>query len=369
MEAATLPSPLQKLLKSTLQPVALDAVAQGVIGAIGHEATRAEDMAPLIGSDARYRNYLFAQTFLAERMSEWVTENEGQSNRDQILLDRLLRLLGKTPVRNLIACASLERLVGDPDPKPSGGASQEGPPLGPGKDEGKITVMPSRVIPFALAAESACADRGWVHPETAFEAGLHYDWLAALIKKRKAPPDEKAALDAAFKEGLGIARMAYELGHRVGSVQHGKFIVAAGLLLPIGKPLMASLFPSSLGEGSWAKFAKSCEGDACFDRLLFLEPALFPVTHRELGCLFVNFGGLLRAVEKAIQFYLEPYRLKGLEPHLYQLAALLSVAARMARATKSDQKLALEPFHDQWMKDNRIDASTLKAAMAAALRA
>jgi hypothetical protein len=337
----------------------------GVIQAAGQEDVRAEDLAPLLVTDPKYRNYLFAQTFLAERMSEWLTENDGMPNRDRILLDRLLRLLGKIPVRNLVACAQMESLLGDAAKKKSGAG---GPAPGPGKDEGKITVTPSAVIPYALAAEAYCQDKGWVHPDHAFSAGLHYDWLVALLKKRGAPPDEKTALDAAFKEGIATGGMAYELGQRVGKVQHGKFLFASGMLLPIGKALMASIFPTSLGDRAWGKFAKSIDqaGDLAFDLLRYTEHRTFPITHAELSSLIANFGALLRVAEKAIYYYHEPYQLKKLNPDLFQLSSVLAVAARMART--KNQIPPLERFHEVWMRANGLDAAKLKAAATAALR-
>lgn len=366
MEVTELPGPLQKLLSGTLLPLAPDPVALGVIQAAGQEDVRAEDLAPLLLGDSNYRNYLFAQTFLAERMSEWLTENEGMPNRDRILLNRLLRLLGKIPVRNLVVCAQLDAMLGDAAKKKSGGGGVPAP--GPGKEEGKITVVPSAVMPYALAAETYCQDKGWVHPDHAFSAGLHYDWLAALLKKRSAPPDEKAALDAAFKEGIATGGMAYELGQRVGKVQHGKFLFATGLLLPIGKALMASVFPSSLGERAWAKFAKSVDlaGELAFDQLRYTEHRTFPITHPELSSLVVNFGALLRVAEKSIFFYHEPYQLKKLDPDLFQLASLLSVSARMVRS--KDRIPPFERFHEIWLRANGLDEVKLKAAATAALR-
>jgi hypothetical protein len=367
MEVTTLPGSLQKLLSGTLLPIAPDPVALGVFQATGHEDVRAEALGPIIGDDSGYQRYLFAQTFLAERMSEWLTENEGMPNRNQILLDRLLRLLGKIPVRNLVACAQLDRMLGDSAKGPGSGAAAGKPP-GPGKEEGKITVTPSRVIPYALAAETLAQDKGWVNPQGAFNAGLHYDWLAAVLKKRSAPPDEKTALDAAFKEGLAVGRMANELGQRVGKIQHGKSLFAAGLLLPIGKALMTSLFPASLDERSWAKFVKFCDqaGDRVFDYYLYSEHRRFPITHAELSSLVVNFGALHRSVEKAIYFYPYPERLKKVDADLYQLSSALSVAVRMARY--KEQMPPFEAFQQRWMTSNGIDNAKLKAASAAALK-
>lgn len=316
---ATLPKTLlTALLNDYLLPLAPDPVAYGAIQAAADERVRAQELAPLIDQDAGYRGFLFAQTFLAERMSEWQTDSKDLPNRNQILLERILGLLGKVPVRNLIACAHVERILG---------ATQ------PVDEEAKISVVPSKIIPFALEAERVCQDNGWVSPESAFCAGLHYDWLAAVIKKRNGTPDDKSALSASFKEGLATAKTAYALGQHISEFELGKHLYAAGLLLPLGKAVMACLFPKSGGDKSWASFVRRCEGtgDHVFEYFQITESRRFPVTHAELSSLLVNFGALHRGLEKALCFYADPERLRRADSALYQLASLLSVAVRIAR--------------------------------------
>jgi hypothetical protein len=313
MEATPLHPPFPKLLSDFLDPVKPDRVAFGVIHAAGDENIRAQDLEKLLNSDPGYRHYLFAQTFLAERMKEWGSETEKVSNRNEILLDRILGLLGKVSIRNLIACAYTNRVLGEP-------IETEG-------DE-KISVTPSQNVPFALAAEKICEDQNWIFPEGAFCAGLHYDWLAALIKKRKGPPDEKTALESAFKEGIETAKAAYQLGLKSKEIRLAKYVFSAGLLLPIGKVLMTCLFPKADGEKSWAKFVTDCDqaGEKKSDFYQFLEARRFPVTHLELSGLLVNFTGLLQEVEKSIYFASNPERLRRIDPGLYQIASILNKA-------------------------------------------
>ena len=349
MEATPLRAPFTKLLSDFLDPIAPDPVAFGVIRAASDEGVRAQELAPLINSDPGYRAYLFAQTFLSERMTRWEAESGALPNKNELMLERILGLLGKAPVRNLVACAHVERILGSMDPL---GADQ------------KIVVTPAKLIPFALEAERICQDNGWMSHEAAFCAGLHFDWLAAAIKKRNGTADEKSAPAAAFKEGLATAKTAYELGQRLRQFELGKHLFAAGLLLPVGKPVMACLFPKSAGDRSWSSFVHQCEraGDHVFDYYQFVEARRFPATHAELGSLLVNFGAILRKLEKSIQFHIDPERLRRADPELYQLASLLSVSVRMTRS--GDKKPVLDPFQERWLQANRIDSGALSAKKA-----
>jgi hypothetical protein len=349
MEATPLKPPFPSLLADYLSPVTPDRVAFGIIQAAGDENIRVQDLAGLLLSEPGYSHYLFAQTFLAERMTEWQGDTKEQANRKEILLGRILGLMGKTSIRNLIACARTQRVLGEP-------VVTEG--------DDKISVTPSKVIPFALEAEKICEDKNWLFPDVAYSAGLHYDWLAAIIKKRNGPPEEKAALEAAFKEGIASAKRSYLLGLRMKEIRLAKYLFSAGLVMPLGKVLMSCLFPKADGDKSWVKFVADCEA-ALFkksDYYQFLEARRFPVTHHELASLFINFGGLLRDAEKAVYFSLNPDRLKKISPDLYQLSSILSLVERSQMGAEAQ----LEPHHLAWMKANKITAEVLKEVEAAA---
>jgi hypothetical protein len=344
MEATPLETPFPKLLAEYLNPILPDRVAYGVILAAGDENIAAHDLGALINSDSGYRHYLFAQSFLSERMSEWNSEMEKTSNRDEILLHRILGLMGKVSIRNLIACALTSRVLGEP-------VLREG-------DE-KISTTPSKTIPFALAAEKICEEQNWIFPEAAFWAGLHYDWLAAIIKKRNGSPEEKAALDTAFKDGIKMARTAYRLGLKMKEIKLAKYLFAAGLIFPIGTVVMSCLYPKTDGDKSWAKFVADCEqaGERKVDYYYYLEPKRFPITHYEAASLIVSFGGLLRGIEKAIYFSSDPERLKKIDVGLYQLASILSAISAFEL---SGEKALSEPHFEKWMKANKITADAFK---------
>ncbi len=162
--------------------------------------------------------------------------------------------------------------------------------------------------------------------------------------------------------------MAYALGEKAKEIKTGKYLFAAGLLLPIGKVLMTCLFPKTGTGNTWPDFLAEVDraGDRRFDYLRFLEPKKFPTTHAELSSLFVNFGGILRVIEKALYFYQDPEPLKKASPDLYNLATLLSLATRMASTQGGNFKF--EPFQNRWMSYNRLTPEQVQAAAAAAQR-
>jgi hypothetical protein len=345
-----------QLLRDFLEPLAPDPVALEILLAAGDENVRAPSLAPLFQSAPKYRDFLLGQTYLAERLTAWTEETAELPDRERIILDHVLGLLGKVPVRNVVACAVVTNLL---EPASSGSGTVP---------EKKIAGRPAQLIPFALEAEQLCQDRGWVGPNNAFCAGLHYDWVAAIVKKRAGPPEEKGAVISAFKEGLLTARVAYQIAQGLREFRLGKYLFPAGLLLPIGKALMACTFPAPLQNKSWSKFLADCDqaGVMKTDFLQFMERRRFPFTHAELSSLLVNFAAMLRNVEKALYFYPEAYRLKRTDPDLYQLSVLLSVSTRLVSA--GTNKPVLEPFHLEWMNTQKLTEEKLKAAFSAALR-
>jgi hypothetical protein len=152
-------------------------------------------------------------------------------------------------------------------------------------------------------------------------------------------------------------------------IELGADLFAAGLLLPIGKALMACFYPKSTGDKSWPDLSKYCEkaGERAVDLMQLLEPKWFGATHAEMGALFVNFGALLDRLEKPIFFYTDPERLERTDHDLFQLSSVLSIASRLART--SDKKLRLESFHSAWLDENDLTADALKSVLAAALKA
>jgi hypothetical protein len=285
-----------------------------------------------------------AQTFLSAHLTQWRAETDEKEFNSELYLTRILGLLGKVPVRNLLACARQQELLT--------------PEKGLEEDE-KIVVVPTQFLPFALEAEKLCQDNHWLAPEHAFSAGLHYDWLFGIIKRSKGSPEVRSTLSSAFKEGLKIGKSAYQLGQHLKDFEHGKFLFAAGLLLPIGNTLMASLYPKGGQPQSWSQFSRFCNqaGDSTYDCFRFLEKRKFAVTHSELSCWIASFGMVLSNLEKALFFYQDPERLKSIDYGLYQLAMALSLAVRMTRA--NGKKFPLEPFQTAWMTENKINEALL----------
>ena len=152
-------------------------------------------------------------------------------------------------------------------------------------------------------------------------------WSPSSLPRR---PRKKARRfsDANWKEALRTARVSYAIAGQVKEFKFNRFAFGAGLLLQLGKMLMAVSFPKEMADRSWAAFLTECdlyktERKRAFEQL---ERRKFPISHNELAALFVSFFSLFRPIEKAIYYYKEPYFLKKASPDLYLMSVVLSIA-------------------------------------------
>jgi hypothetical protein len=200
----------------------------------------------------------------------------------------------------------------------------------PRKKGDTLEVDPTQLLAFAIQAEEVCAEKGWAYGDLAFIAGLHYDWLAALFAKHRAPKDALETLKTAYGEGLEFAKKAYRHTEKLKNLKHGRYVFAAGLLVPLGQPLMAALYKRTGDQPTWLDFLKECEeyGDRKGLAVRRLESMTFDLTSQELGSLYLNAFGLFQEVEPAIRFAYEPYMLTGQNPDLKALAEVLKLATK-----------------------------------------
>jgi hypothetical protein len=352
MEASPQLKPIYKqVLKNYLIPLAPDPAIQQTLLLAGDETVRPQDLAPVIQGSANLLEFIYAQSFLAKRLAEWKEDTAGLVDQNGVILSRTLALLGKAPMRNLIACANQKRLAREGSEK--SGTSE--------KKEEKPLVVPQE-IPYALGAERACEEAHVPYPAAAFLAGLHYDWLAAVIKKRKGSSDEKGVLESSFKAGLLTAKAGFNLGSQLSDIELGKYLYASGLLVHLGKVLMNLLFPKASEANSWANFVTEAEDSIHhrYDRYAFLEKKRFGITHAELSSLLVNFGGLLRPTEKALCFYQDPWVLDGQDHASFSLAVALSVAVR--HGSTKGVNTPLEDWQERWIESHRAKSQSDKKA-------
>jgi len=351
----------RKVLEVFCIPPAKQGVSSGslrtILGAIQDETVRVHDLQPLIEANPVYRDSLLKLDLLSKRITEWNAEVPEHGLDESILLNRSLGLLGKQATRNAIFSIGIQRSAGTPFPKK--GPKQNGP-----KDSLKIN--PREQLLYALTSEEYCQENHFVSSDHAFMAGLHYDWIAARAIQQKLPPEIKTSLAEAHKEGLLIARCAYQVAGKLKTVPHGKSIFAAGLLIPIGKVLMGFTYPRShtTPYAVWiADFKKTQGGALEWDYFEYQERRRFVLSHLELSAVLTSFFGHLAPIELAIAYAREPYALKLTKPDLYTVSMILSLGraiAALVGGLKTPRERVVTPSHLQWLTENRIPHEALQ---------
>lgn len=338
---------LDRLFREFLMPTIPSRMLAETIRASGDEKVRVRDLSSLLDANPAYVHFLMKLTFLANKVKDWKSEVPETIDHSKVITERILSLLGKDLIRNLTACAAISRHLGVNLPRSSKDTS--------------LNLSPGDLIPAAVAAQEYCTDRKLMHADMAFNAGLHYDWLSAILAWVKASQDQKAAVKECFDEGFLIARIAYRMAQKMGKVRYDRFVFAGGLLVPAGKIVMSVLFPKELKENSWSQFLgdadKHPRGRPAF--IECHETRRFPIGHLEISALLASFGQTLRPVERAICFADRPYYLDPIDPGLASLAGIWSVARTYAQA--GSEKPDLLPHQQNFLRKVNLSPEILKA--------
>jgi hypothetical protein len=289
---------------------------------------------------------------LTEKVISWKSEVPENVDHTPVIIDRILGLLGKDLVRNILISIRMNRVLGTNLPRKS-------------KDT-TLSLKFEDYVPLGIVAQDYCSEQKLMHTSMAFNAGLHYDWVTTLLNKMKASADQKAQVKEVFKEGFLTARIAYRLAQKMGRMQLDRYVFAGGLVLPLGKVLMHVLFPKDLKEKSYAQFIADCEKHPKGKRFMMeaLEHRRFPITHLELSSLLACFGETLRPVELAISQAQHSSYLEEFAPEQMQLASLWEVANMAAQDNLA--KLAFSSRQNEFLKKSRLDLDFIKKVAAEA---
>lgn len=331
------PSRFDQLNQMLFEPVALPHVVRVAIDVAADESGQVQQLETLLKENPSWKERLIGLPFLKDKVTAWATEvSEKEPNFNHpIVLTRTLRILGKRPVRDALAGIWLQQV---------GGGENKEPPS------------------FALKAEEFAQDRNWPYADYAFQAGLHYDWLRALLNGKKAPPDAKAAVDDTWKTGLAIGQVAQLLGTRMKNFELSRYAFGAGILTAWGGALMSYVFPKSSPK-SWAGFMGELEklGVWRWAYQSIREPARFDVTSSELRALVANYCGPFRNVDPALRYIETPYYLKEAAPDQYKLGMVVRLG-QLAAGKKFDQ-VKFGTIEAQGMKDLGLSAKQISEVL------
>jgi hypothetical protein len=311
-----------QLIAEYLQPLVPGQTVRTLIEASADPVVRPLDLAQIIKANQSYSQLLRRMDLLQSRIAEWKAEDEKRADMGDVILDRIVSLLGKQATRNAGVCIGLHKLQGTL----------------PKKESDRFNLTPQDQIKSALAAEGFCQEHNLAYSEIAYVAGLHYDWLKAIFVRNKAPKDALTALSAAWTEGFEAARIAYDLSRLVKDFKFDRMVFAAALLEPIGKSLIAALYPKDLAAASWSAFLSDCDKfktrkEEAFDAF---EKVRFDPTYREASALIIQYFGLLSPIEMAVYFSQHPYFLKKANRDLYRLSGIISLARGLQKGCSLD---------------------------------
>lgn len=308
-----------------LIPFAPPQTLRKILEKMSDPKAKTEDLFRIIQANQAYEQFFLRQELLQERIAQWKEDENNNEQLNSILLLRSLRLFGKHAARNSIACFSLNRVMRVGLPR---------------KETDKFFISARDQIRFALEAEEYCQDQSMRGTDEAYIAGLHFDWLLGLMVANKVPKTVFSYIDLVWKDAMKSAKIAYELGGQISAFPFCNYLFGCGLLIHLGKILMAAVFQSKSGEPlSWTKLLAASEKYKLNNDYAFsiLESKWFSVSHSELSSLLVSFGNYYRHLESAICFYQHPEMVQGQDPNLYILASILHLASTALKG-KSEEK-------------------------------
>lgn len=301
----------------------LGKTVKNLLLACSNESMKAQDLYSIITGNRAYAHFIMSMPMLSARMTDWREEKMPSRDFERVIITRILGLLGKSAVRNTVVSIRLNRIADFGLPK---------------KKNEMVKIATTQQLKFSLFAEEFCVDQHYIHPDQAFLAGVHYDWLGMIMNRRGASREVKNYLDDVFREGLRTAIFAYTLGTRLKKTPKEKELFASGLLLPIGKMLMALMFPRE-HPSTWIGFLNDVDlhADAKVDALINNQLPRYPVTSFEMSGVFIDHLQLFRHVEPAIRLAHSPYLVESSDPELSDLAVLLGIANRVVQLELSDK--------------------------------
>jgi hypothetical protein len=314
----------------------------------------ADDLVRLLQQNRAYHE-LFSR-FVQKKMRRRDPDDEDSDEKSKLpapvktgVTHRLVGLLGMIGSRNLILCLRMNRAIYGSFPL---------------DESGNLDIKTSQFLKYSVQAEEYFQRNGLEYSETAYAAGMFYDWISFLAKKNGSFKRIEPLLDITWKQSFRAGVMAFELARRVPG-QVPKVAMAAAILAPAGKIIQAE------AEAACGENFKAWEADRRLDPAakLILEREKHGFAAEEVSAHALIFFSVFRDLGPIVRHYREPYVHLGrnknyfLESTLVQLAHTLAAASRIPNGEADAQWAELAP---EARKDLGLTASQSEAAMRAA---
>lgn len=271
----------------------------------------------------------------AERIAQILARNGYYADQFQKIVDSMGKreetpslesavvLLGMTNSRNLILALQMQRGLkgGHPEWK-----------VIPPKKEAQLQLKPNEWLKYALRTEEPLLAAKSPYADTAFAAGLVFDWFAAFAKQNNRT-DLPPLIELVYQHSLKTAKIASHLASSKKEFAESKWIFSAALLHDIGKLVMGVYFPN------YARFI-----DICAKRVVprdvrhYAERERYLIDHAVMGGTLCSLFPLFESIAPVIRHSHRPFLLKNQPGGLYPLAELVGLASQMATVPKKPEK-------------------------------
>ena len=110
-------SPFSKLVQNFLVPSSPGGTLEKILKSVSDSEAKVQALAPIFLENQLYEQYLLRLDLLQERITQWSSEQEGNPQKDQIILERILGLMGRLAIRNSAASVRVNRIAGQGLPR------------------------------------------------------------------------------------------------------------------------------------------------------------------------------------------------------------------------------------------------------------
>ncbi|RZA07413.1 MAG: hypothetical protein EOP11_07760 [Proteobacteria bacterium] len=313
-------------------PLNLGATAHATLQRFIDIDVSAEDLVQILRADRRYqalfREFVDQKIKVREPGDEEASDGvKPKVEKKRTPTHRLIGLLGMIGSRNLILALRMNEAVAGEFPR---GA------------EGKLDLKAADYLKCGPQAEEFFQRNRIAYPETAYAAGVYFDWIYLKLKAQGSLPKLEPFFQQTWKTALRAGLIAYELAKVVpGQLPQQCFpamVAAYG-----GKLLLAE----SYGD-AYVEFLKTQAGSIRLDSLseLILERENFGLSFEEVAAHALAHFSIFSGYAPAVRHAREPYLLRGLDTAHERQANILLIADRAAQSNKipngeTDPSLAL----------------------------
>ncbi len=306
----------KKFASALLARYHLGAPLLEVVRLLTDAEVRVQHLMPWFEQNPFYEHSLFKLPMIQERIKAWFQEEETNPRRLEVVLERILGLLGKHAVRNFILALRLVRISGGPLPRKKGEA---------------FALNTGDLLKYSLKVEEFFMDKNWPGAQDAFLAGYHFDLLTAILTQQKATKETLALVEKSFEEAFRSAKLATALGSKVKGLKHQRWVFPAALCAHLGRVGMHLCFPKEGGGRSWLGTLNAYEKAGPRAAMTFglVEYPRFSLTSGVLSAALVSSMGLFPSAVKSLLGLHTPETLKG--PKLrddFLLAGITRIAER-----------------------------------------